>query len=104
MEESEYVSSIDGGNLLAVTSTVATMISNGTSLLDGNGVTDNWLNETLNGTDPVHFLMCPSTKTPLLNLVFMLLYSVVGIVGLLGNTLVIYVVLRFSNMQTVTNM
>lgn len=35
---------------------------------------------------------------------FMILYAMVGIVGLLGNTLVIYVVLRFSNMQTVTNM
>lgn len=41
---------------------------------------------------------------PWSNIVFMLLYSVVAIVGLLGNTLVIYVVLRYSNMQTVTNM
>jgi hypothetical protein len=32
------------------------------------------------------------------------LYSVVCLVGLLGNTLVIYVVVRFSKMQTVTNM
>ncbi|XP_067013107.2 somatostatin receptor type 2 [Anabrus simplex] len=32
------------------------------------------------------------------------LYSFVCIAGLLGNTLVIYVVLRFSKMQTVTNM
>lgn len=33
-----------------------------------------------------------------------ILYGVVCIVGLCGNTLVIYVVLRFSKMQTVTNM
>jgi hypothetical protein len=32
------------------------------------------------------------------------LYSLVCLVGLLGNTLVIYVVVRFSKMQTVTNM
>lgn len=51
-----------------------------------------------------NFTVCPSTEMPWSNVVFMLLYSVVAIVGLLGNTLVIYVVLRFSNMQTVTNM
>ena len=33
-----------------------------------------------------------------------LLYGIVCLVGLCGNTLVIYVVLRFSKMQTVTNM
>ncbi|RWS00464.1 Somatostatin receptor type 1-like protein [Dinothrombium tinctorium] len=33
-----------------------------------------------------------------------ILYGIVCIVGLCGNTLVIYVVLRFSKMQTVTNM
>lgn len=33
-----------------------------------------------------------------------ILYALVCIVGLCGNTLVIYVVLRFSKMQTVTNM
>ncbi|KAH8261667.1 hypothetical protein KR044_013064 [Drosophila immigrans] len=36
-------------------------------------------------------------------LVTMILYALVCIVGLFGNTLVIYVVLRFSKMQTVTN-
>ncbi|XP_033326867.2 somatostatin receptor type 2 [Megalopta genalis] len=40
---------------------------------------------------------------PIIALVNQILYSIVCIVGLLGNTLVIYVVLRFSNMQTVTN-
>lgn len=33
-----------------------------------------------------------------------ILYGLVGLVGLCGNTLVIYVVLRFSKMQTVTNL
>ncbi|KAG4068574.1 hypothetical protein HA402_004915 [Bradysia odoriphaga] len=41
---------------------------------------------------------------PLSNLLLTFVYAVVCIVGLMGNTLVIYVVLRFSNMQTVTNM
>lgn len=47
---------------------------------------------------------CPVILLPQSGLVMMLLYAVVFIVGLTGNTLVIYVVLRFSNMQTVTNM
>ncbi|XP_017767001.1 PREDICTED: somatostatin receptor type 2-like [Eufriesea mexicana] len=41
---------------------------------------------------------------PIVSLLNQILYSIVCIVGLLGNTLVIYVVLRFSKMQTVTNM
>lgn len=41
---------------------------------------------------------------PVIALLNQILYSIVCIVGLLGNTLVIYVVLRFSKMQTVTNM
>lgn len=41
---------------------------------------------------------------PVGNLISMILYAIVCIVGLCGNTLVIYVVLRFSKMQTVTNM
>lgn len=47
---------------------------------------------------------CPPTDMPLANIFFMILYAIVCIIGLMGNTLVIYVVLRFSNMQTVTNM
>lgn len=47
----------------------------------------------------------PRSIYPLLVLEFAkFLYGIVCIVGLLGNTLVIYVVLRFSKMQTVTNM
>lgn len=47
---------------------------------------------------------CPSIQMPVGSLISMILYAIVCIVGLFGNTLVIYVVLRFSKMQTVTNM
>uniref|UniRef100_A0AAG5DNX5 G-protein coupled receptors family 1 profile domain-containing protein n=1 Tax=Anopheles atroparvus TaxID=41427 RepID=A0AAG5DNX5_ANOAO len=47
---------------------------------------------------------CPSIQMPIGNVISMILYALVAIVGLFGNTLVIYVVLRFSKMQTVTNM
>lgn len=46
---------------------------------------------------------CNHGQHIVINFVTMILYSVVCIIGLLGNTLVIYVVLRFSKMQTVTN-
>ncbi|XP_046807672.1 somatostatin receptor type 2 [Lucilia cuprina] len=46
---------------------------------------------------------CNSGQHTIINLITMILYSVVCIIGLFGNTLVIYVVLRFSKMQTVTN-
>ncbi|XP_053953653.1 somatostatin receptor type 2-like [Anastrepha ludens] len=48
-------------------------------------------------------LICHSGQNTIANLITMILYSIVCIVGLFGNTLVIYVVLRFSKMQTVTN-
>nr|AOV81581.1 allatostatin receptor type C [Carausius morosus] len=44
------------------------------------------------------------TDQPTLLLITQVLCAAVCIVGLLGNSLVIYVVLRFSKMQTVTNM
>lgn len=44
-------------------------------------------------------LHCPTIQMPVANLISMILYTIVCVVGLLGNTLVIYVVLRFSNMQ-----
>lgn len=47
---------------------------------------------------------CPPSHMPMANIFFMVLYALVCCIGLMGNTLVIYVVLRFSNMQTVTNM
>ncbi|KAM7355554.1 somatostatin receptor type 2-like [Cochliomyia hominivorax] len=46
---------------------------------------------------------CSSGQHSIINLITMILYSLVCIIGLFGNTLVIYVVLRFSKMQTVTN-
>lgn len=58
----------------------------------------------LNSTNGTNGLECPSTYMPIENIGFMILYTLVFIIGLMGNTLVIYVVLRFSNMQTVTNM
>jgi len=39
-----------------------------------------------------------------IRILVLLLYAIVCIVGLCGNTLVIYVVVRFSKMQTVTNL
>lgn len=50
------------------------------------------------------YIDCPPNYMPVANIIFMVLYALVCIMGLIGNTLVIYVVLRFSNMQTVTNM
>jgi hypothetical protein len=49
------------------------------------------------------YLSCASTQNPTGNVIAMILYVVVCCVGLFGNTLVIYVVLKFSKMQTVTN-
>ncbi|XP_014285192.1 somatostatin receptor type 2 [Halyomorpha halys] len=47
---------------------------------------------------------CGNLDQPTLYIFTQVLYAFVCIVGLLGNSLVIYVVLRFSKMQTVTNM
>ncbi|KAH8286886.1 hypothetical protein KR018_006937 [Drosophila ironensis] len=46
---------------------------------------------------------CSYSNNFILKLISMILYALVCIIGLFGNTLVIYVVLRFSKMQTVTN-
>lgn len=56
---------------------------------------------TLN--DSMQYVTCPSIQNPLGNVIAIILYLVVCIVGSFGNSLVIYVVLRFSKMQTVTN-
>lgn len=48
--------------------------------------------------------VCPSIQMPVGNLISMILFALVCIVGLFGNTLVIYAVLRFTKMKTVTNM
>lgn len=57
-----------------------------------------------NGTYNSTFENCPNINLPVVYIVTQVLYALVCIVGLLGNTLVIYVVLRYSKMQTVTNM
>ncbi|CAG9585013.1 unnamed protein product [Danaus chrysippus] len=57
-------------------------------------------NGTFNGT----YENCPNINLPIVSVVTQILYALVCVVGLLGNTLVIYVVLRYSKMQTVTNM
>ncbi|CAD7005774.1 unnamed protein product [Ceratitis capitata] len=46
---------------------------------------------------------CMAHRNSFADLATLVLYSLVCLVGLFGNTLVIYVVLRFSKMQTVTN-
>ena len=53
--------------------------------------------------DSMQYLTCASTQNPTGNVIAMILYIIVCCVGLFGNTLVIYVVLKFSKMQTVTN-
>jgi allatostatin C receptor len=53
--------------------------------------------------DSLDYITCPSIQYPMKNVVAIILYLVVCIVGLFGNSLVIYVVMRFSKMQTVTN-
>lgn len=53
--------------------------------------------------ESLDYMTCPSIQYPMKNVVAIILYLVVCIVGLFGNSLVIYVVMRFSKMQTVTN-
>lgn len=60
-----------------------------------------------NHTDDVEFTTfhedCLENHNSMPRIFTVILYSIVCIVGLFGNTLVIWVVLRFSKMQTVTN-
>jgi hypothetical protein len=49
----------------------------------------------------IFMFTCPSNEMPAGNLISMILYAIVCIIGLFGNTLVIYVVLRFQKMKTV---
>lgn len=71
-------------------------VHNGT--LDGGG-----FNGTGTGDKELY---CDDTSghESTLYLISKILYIIVCIIGLVGNTLVIYVVIRFSKMQTVTNM
>ncbi|XP_067013470.2 somatostatin receptor type 5-like [Anabrus simplex] len=62
---------------------------------------DSNVTSCLNETMPMTYC---DVEQPTLYLVTQILYAIVCVMGLLGNTLVIYVVLRFSKMQTVTNL
>lgn len=53
--------------------------------------------------DSTQYLTCASTQNTTGNVIAMIIYIIVCCVGLFGNTLVIYVVIKFSKMQTVTN-
>ncbi|KAH8373457.1 hypothetical protein KR009_007680 [Drosophila setifemur] len=57
----------------------------------------------VDGTELPTYQHCIATRNSLADLFTVVLYGIVCIIGLFGNTLVIYVVLRFSKMQTVTN-
>ncbi|KAH8286884.1 hypothetical protein KR018_006935 [Drosophila ironensis] len=59
--------------------------------------------DVIYGTDLPTYQHCIATRNSLADLFTVVLYGIVCLVGLFGNTLVIYVVLRFSKMQTVTN-
>lgn len=51
----------------------------------------------LNGNNySLYYISCPSIQMPVGSLISMILYALVCIIGLFGNTLVIYAVLRFS--------
>lgn len=54
-------------------------------------ITKSYDNETL---DTINY--CPYIKSPISNLILVILYSVVCIVGIVGNSLVIFVVLKFK--------
>ncbi|KAB0795479.1 hypothetical protein PPYR_12318 [Photinus pyralis] len=78
--------------------------------LDDESLTFATLNDSMlasvtpNSTIPLHQ---PHTSIPASSIALIsqeILFAIVCLVGLLGNTLVIYVVIRFSKMQTVTNM
>jgi hypothetical protein len=54
--------------------------------------------------DPTDLPQGPPKQPWWIHLIVQILYGIVCCVGLCGNTLVIYVVVRFSKMQTVTNL
>ena len=60
------------------------------------------LSEGFNHSSNFSMTNCP-TNLPITSLIVQIIYSGVCIAGLVGNTMVIYVVARFSKMQTVTN-
>ncbi|BES96053.1 unnamed protein product [Nesidiocoris tenuis] len=75
-----------------------------TSLPTVDGSNSSWMNNVSSRNESSGDMFCSNLNQPTLVIFAQILYALVCVVGLLGNTLVIYVVLRFSKMQTVTNM
>ncbi|GFG37130.1 hypothetical protein Cfor_04791 [Coptotermes formosanus] len=97
--DATYAADMVGSNATAVTDDV-------TGPEDPSALLAGLLNLTTansSGGNSTHMPDCDTDK-PILIIITQVLYSVVCLVGLLGNTLVIYVVVRFSKMQTVTNL
>lgn len=92
MDSSNLTYFLTAGGLFGENSSLSELAVDATD--DGGG----------NDSFPRSNFTCPSVDMPTTYTVLMILYAVVCLVGVMGNTLVIYVVLRFSNMQTVTNM
>lgn len=73
----------------------------GEFILSNQSYNDTFLNMSARGQSMEQ--ACRPVNIQVVNLLLQILYSLICVVGILGNTLVIYVVLRFSKMQTVTN-
>ncbi|XP_005179254.2 somatostatin receptor type 3 [Musca domestica] len=84
--------------------TATTTMDTATTISSGTTTTLPWdLNHTLGLTENAFHQECMENRNSLAHVFTVALYSVVCVVGLFGNTLVIWVVFRFSKMQTVTN-
>ncbi|XP_039966817.1 somatostatin receptor type 5-like [Bactrocera tryoni] len=79
---------IDSPLLQNLSTTMAVSIENGT------------YNTTMEYS---YYENCPTNGDSIGHIVNFVLYVIVCVIGLFGNTLVIYVVLRYSKMQTITN-
>uniref|UniRef100_A0A1A9W3D6 G-protein coupled receptors family 1 profile domain-containing protein n=1 Tax=Glossina brevipalpis TaxID=37001 RepID=A0A1A9W3D6_9MUSC len=98
---------------VAVTETVSTPIVISTDLITFEEIEEMREKESINtnisltgGQKKLLLNMhqeCVENRNALAHILTIVMYSIVCVLGLLGNTLVIWVVLRFSKMQTVTN-
>lgn len=66
--------------------TIVNEFANETSTTEAYG--NSTIAETIN--------YCPYVKSPISNMILVVLYSVVCVVGIVGNSLVIFVVLKFK--------
>lgn len=81
---------------MMTTSTFSTSIENGNATNSSEfslqpTISESFDNET---TETINY--CPYIKSPISNMILVILYSVVCIVGTVGNSLVIFVVLKFK--------